>query len=275
MADTAAGGGSQKCNNENGLTDNDKGTLGALWLGLTAAVTAYNSAQAVDFAMKQYGIAKRYARIAQWWLDYHKSYFRPVEDQEAAEAMALGDPEPHYDTAVGRAQVAGRIKFKGAAEKAAQCTSEYCTGLRAVLFRDMAQQEAIMVASLAGLGHRNERAYLEKMKDLRWKKLIAVVSRGRDMQADAINNAELAFGIYGSIKDQAGAGAAGAAAMFGYEWDRRQTYYPTLMRTMPGVQAYSPAPRAAPPGEPGTSAGYMDANGQWQIYDPARYEGGL
>lgn len=260
MASSCAAGSyaNMTCNNCKGLDDADKGVLSYLWLGLTAAATTYNTVQAVDFALKQYKIAKSYANISKWWLNYHKTYFRPVEDQEIAEALALKEETPYYDVAMGRAQVAGRIKFKGLAEKNAQCTSEYCTGLRGVILRDYVQQEAVTVTALAGLGYRNERAYVESRSDVRWKRLIATASRGRDMQAKAINGAQLAFGIYGSLGSQAGASAAGAASMFGYEWNRRDTIYPTLGIIPPTAP---PAPAAqADPTQPQHTSGYAPAN---------------
>ena len=213
-----------------GITDTDKNILSALWNLVPAVVAAYNTGQAIDFAMKQHEIAKDYLKISQWYRDYYNSYFKPVEDKELSEALALTETTTYYDTMRGRAQTAGRIKFKNAVNKTVQCTSEYCTGLRQQLLYDTLEQEAKVMTTMTGLGYRNERAYYEKRSDVRWKRMINTAARGRDLQAQAINSAALAYGIYGGLGQQAAKGAEGAAYAAGYFWNRNDTFYPTLMR---------------------------------------------
>ena len=215
------------CNH--GLTDVDKSTLSTLWDIVPAVIAAYNTVQAIRFATKQYEIAKDYLKISQWWRDYYNNYFRPLEDQELSEAMGLSETTTYYDTMRGRAQTAGRLKFKNAVNVAVQCTSEYCSGLRQQLLFDVLDQEARVLNSLAGLGYRNERAYYESRSDIRWKRMINTATRGRDLQAQAINSAQLAYGIYGNLGEQVAKGAEGAASAAGYFQYRNDPRYPTLM----------------------------------------------
>lgn len=219
-----------------GITDTDKTVLSSLWDLVPAVVAAYNTGQAINFAMKQHEIAKDYLKISQWWRDYYNAYFKPVEDQELSEAMALQEEPVYYDTMRGRTQTVGRIKFKNAVNKSVQCTSEYCTGLRQQLLYDTLEQEAKVMSTLTGAGYRNERAYYESRSDVRWKRMINTAARGRDLQAQAINSAALAYGIYGNLGQQAAKGAEGAAQAAGYFWNRNDTFYPTLLRTT-GQQA--------------------------------------
>lgn len=219
-----------------GITDTDKNILSSLWNLVPAVVAAYNTGQAIDFALKQHEIAKDYLKISQWWRDYYNNYFRPVEDQELSEAMNLQETTPYYDTMRGRSQTAGRIKFKNAVNKTVQCTSEYCTGLRQQMLYDTLEQQAKVMSTLTGLGYRNERAYYESRSDVRWKRMINTAARGRDLQADAISSAALAYGIYGSLGQQAAKGAEGAAQAAGYFWNRNDTFYPTLMRVTASQQ---------------------------------------
>ena len=214
-----------------GITDTDKNILSSLWQLVPAVVAAYNTGQAIDFAMKQHEIAKDYLKISQWWRDYYNAYFKPVEDQELSEAMNLQEITPYYDTMRGRAQTVGRIKFKNAVNKTVQCTSEYCTGLRQQLLYDTLEQEAKVMSTVTSLGYRLERAYREKRSDVRWQKMINTVKRGRDLPTQAINSAALSYGIYGSLGQQAALGAEGAAKAAGYFWNRNDTFYPTLMKT--------------------------------------------
>lgn len=218
-----------KCNL--GVSSGDRSLQATLWSVLMAAAAAYNTGQAINFANKQYDMAKNYLKISQWWNNYKRTYFDPVEDQELAEALALKEETPNYDIARGRAQTAGRIRFKNAVNKAVQCTSEYCTGLRGILLRDTLAQEATTITALANFGYRQERAWKEARSDVRWKRMLATASRGRGMQANAVSHAQLAYGIYGSLGEAAGKGAAGAASLGGYFWNRNNTIYPTLLRS--------------------------------------------
>lgn len=225
------------CNH--GLTDYDKSTLSLLWDIVPAVIAAYNTGQAIHFGTKQYEIAKDYLKISQWWHAYYNNSFVPLEDQELSEAMGLTETTPYYDTMRGRAQTAGRLKFKNAVNTAVQCTSEYCTGLRQQLLLDVLDQESRALNSLAGLGYRNERAYYESRSDIRWKRMINTAARGRDLQSQAINSAQLAYGIYGSLGEQVSKGAEGAASAFGYFHYRSDPRYPTLMTIQQASQQAS------------------------------------
>ena len=222
------------CNH--GITDVDKSTLSTLWDIVPAVIAAYNTGQAIHFALKQYKIAKDYLKISQWWRDYYNNYFKPLEDRELFEAMGLSETTPYFDTMRGRAQTAGRLKFKNAVNVAVQCTAEYCTGLRQQLLFDVLDQESRVINSLAGLGYRNERAYYESRSDIRWKRMAATAARGRDLQAQAVNSAQLAYGIYGNLGEQVAKGAEGAAYATGYFHHRNDPRYPTLMNIQASQQ---------------------------------------
>lgn len=242
-----------------GVSNTGRITMGGLWAGLTAAMAAYNTGQAIHFATKQYDIAKQYLTISQWWNAYKANFFDPVEDEELNEAMNLTEETPYYDIARGRAQTAGRIRFKNAVNKAVQCTSEYCTGLRQQLLRDTLAQEATSIAALTGLGYRSERAYIEAQSDRRWKRMVATAQRGRGMQAPAVSYAQLAYGIYGNLGAQAGQGAQGAAALAGYMWNRNETIYPTLLRST-GANQDPPEQKSITP-ERSSQTSMYNANG--------------
>ena len=231
-----------------GLTDYDKSTLSLLWDIIPAVIAAYNTGQAIHTATKQYEI-----RISQWWRAYYNNFFVPLENQELSEAMGLRETTPYYDTMRGRAQTAGRLKFKNAVNSAVQCTSEYCTGLRQQLLLDVLDQESRALNSLAGLGYRNERAYYESRSDVRWKRMINTAARGRDLEAQAINSAQLAYGIYGSLGEQVSKGAEGAASAFGYFHYRNDPRYPTLMTIQQAPQQAS----QQSPAQSGMTSGFV------------------
>lgn len=210
------------------------------------AVALLNTGAATYLATQQYEIAKDYLDIAKWWRNYYNSTYRPWEDKELEEAWALKEIDPIYDTIVGRTRTYGRLQFKGLAEKSIQCTSEYCTGLREALLKDVINSEATAMAALSNLGYRNERAYVEARNDVRWERRMETLNRGRDMIAQNIQFSKLAFGIFGDLGKQAGLGAAGAVRYLGYSWNKNETQYPTLQRGLATVQPVAATVPAQP-----------------------------
>lgn len=251
-----------------GIDNTGKSTLSLLWDIIPAVVAAYNTEEAIKFAMRQHEIAKEYLRISEWWRSYYNIYFRPVEDVELAESLSSTEETPFYDTMRGRAQTAGRIRFKNAAVKAAQCTSEYCTGLRQQIVFDTIDKEARTIDTLTGFGYRNERAYIESRSDVRWHRMMGTVHRGRDMQATAIDSAQLAFGIYGELGQQAAKGAEGAISAFAYMHNRNDTYYPGLMRSA-GAPAQGSATMPSASVGPSPMSGYIPHPSIPNVWIPA------
>lgn len=232
-----------------GQTDSNKNLVNTIMEAAAVAVAGINTAAAIKMADWQYEIAKQYLDIAKWWRNYYNSAYKPWEDKELEEAWALEEEKPLYDIAVGRSRTYGRLQFKGLAEKSIQCTSEYCTGLREALLKDVLNSEATTLAALSGLGYRNERAFIEARNDVRWKRRTEVMNRGRDMMANNIQFSQLSFGIFGDLGKQAGKGAAGALRYLGYSWNKNETQYPTLMRGRT-QQMMAPMPMAAPAATP-------------------------
>ena len=231
------------CNH--GQTNSGKNLVGTIMNAAAVAVATINTLAAIEIADKQYDIAKQYLDIAKWWRNYYNSTYKPWEDKELEEAWALEKEPPLYDITVGRTRTYGRLQFKGLAEKSIQCTSEYCTGLREALLKDVLNSEATTLAALSNMGYRNERAYIEARDDVRWQRRVEVTNRGRDLVANNIQFAKLAFGIFGDLGKQAGLGAAGAVRYLGYSWNKNETQYPTLMRGQATAQAPQ-EPTAAP-----------------------------
>lgn len=210
----------------NGETDSGKAAIGAIWDVAAAAFAAYNAYVAIQMAKKQDAISRRYLNIAQAHRDWYNNGFKPLEDQELAEAWALPITTPNWDTAIGRAKATGRFIFKNRLEARMRGTRPCDTGARVGILKDEINIQSVALASMAGLGLRNERARVDAMNDRRWKRREQVLNRGRDMMADNIMYGTLAAGIYGDMAAQAGKGAAGAMYFLGYSSERKQTAYP-------------------------------------------------
>lgn len=226
-----------------GQTDRGKNTVGTIMELAAIAVAGIMTAAAISMATKQYEIAKEYLDIAKWWRNHYNTSYVPWENQELKEAWESEDEVPHYDITIGRTRNLGRMRFKGADYQAIRCVSEYCTGLRGALIKDMFNAEATALAALSNLGYNNEKAWVEARNDLRWKRILGVLNRGRDMIAENIQFSQLAFGIFGDLGKQAAASAGGAIGYLGYSWNRNKTQYPGLSIATHSVDVQRPQPQ--------------------------------
>lgn len=215
------------CVQHGGVTDENRSLFGNILSAAALAAAGYNAYKALDIAIKEWEMAKKYWRIAENWLDYYKSAYAPVEDQEISEALALKEAEPSYEIARGRARASAWIEFKGKLRGAMRCTSRYCTGLRADMLARITQAQAQAVSLSDGLGYRNERAHIEARNDVRWEKRLNTAKRGRDIVADVTSLGMASAGIYGSLLDQTWEGLVAAGQYLGYEGNRNPTHYPT------------------------------------------------
>ncbi|MBD5585298.1 MAG: hypothetical protein HDQ88_09470 [Clostridia bacterium] len=215
------------CNPNRGVNDTQRSLFGNILSAAAILAAGYNAYKAYDIAVQEWEMAKKYWRIAENWLDYYKSSYAPVEDQELWEAMALPIAEPSYETARGRARTSAWIAYKGKLREAMRCTSRYCTGLRTDMLIRISQAQAQAVSMADGLGYRNERAYTETRNDVRWEKRLNTAKRGRDLIADVTSLGAASAGIYGSLLDQAWRGLESAGQYLGYTQNRNQPAYPS------------------------------------------------
>lgn len=216
-----------ECSEKRGVNDEERSLFSNILNAAAIAAAGYNAYKALDIALKEWEMAKKYWRIAENWLDYYKDAYAPVEDQEIDEALKIPIAEPSYDIARGRARASAWIAAKGRLRQAMRCTSRYCTGLRGDILLRVKQAEAEAVALADGLGYRNERAYVEARNDVRWEQRLNTAKRGRDIIADVASLGMASAGIYGSLWDQAWQGLESAGMYLGYENNRNRPHYPT------------------------------------------------
>lgn len=241
-----------QCNPVRGVGDSGRSLFGSILSAAAIAAAAYNSVKAVSIAMQEWELAKRYWQLSRNWLDYYSSLYAPVEDMEVSEALGLEDEEPLYDTARGRARVAAYIQTKELFNRKQECLPKYHTGRREVVMMRMLAAQADAVAAADGMGHRNERAYLEARDDVRFDKQINTAKRGRNMVASNVSFANATAGIFGSLYDQTWRGLQGAGMYLGYESRRNVTAYPTTF----AASAAIPVPVM------GSAAGFEDTPGE-------------
>lgn len=237
-----------------GPTDEGHSVYADILSGAAILAAAYNSAKAVEIALDQWKMAKKYWEIAKWWLDHYKSHFAPVEDQEIEEALNLEHEEPEYETSRGRHRTVAHLRFKGVIRKAMKCTSEYCTGLRRDMLEQLMSAQAEALALADGLGYRNERVYVENREDVRFNKMLNTAKRGRDLFTGNVSFAKTAANAYGEAFEQTWAGLTGAGEYLGYMGNRNPTRYP--------MEGFSNSR---------DSIAGAALTGEWSLYDGSRF----
>lgn len=217
---------SDECKKVKEVDDSARTLFGALLSAASIAAAAYNTYRAVSIAMDEYELACRYWYLAEGWLNLYQDLYAPVEDVEAEEATNLKEIEPNFQIMQGRARVSALYLFRGKIRPELRKTKRYCTGRREDIIVRLAQAAASACAVSTGLGYRNERAYLEADEETRFKKLLSVAKRGRNMVANNVSFAQAVGGIYGQMADQAWAGITGAGSALGYLTNRQETRVP-------------------------------------------------
>lgn len=227
-----------KCADNKGTNDTQLASIaGALYTAGMFGVNGVLLAEMYNNADTEYEIAERYYDIANNWLSHYKNVFVPVEDKEVEATKALKDPEPIYETARGRGRVIAWLQFKDATPKAMRCTSKYCTGFRKDMLSSMVAAQSNAVAMADGLGYRNERAYIQAMKDRNFSRRMGTIKHGRNMVGDAKSFGTMAANIYGDLFSQTWQGLMGANQFLGYFSNRHETQYPrTYLAGNPGYQ---------------------------------------
>ena len=121
-----------------------------------------------------------------------------------------------------------RAKFSKAYEQQIRCTSEYCTGRREQMLRDLALAEARESAFAAKAGREAEREYIRNRVIQRWKQLFGVVAIGRHMSGQPLDFMSQPYSIYAQLGEYSYSSAKGGWRAFGYWTQRNETKYPSL-----------------------------------------------
>lgn len=225
----------ESCKQVKEVDDSARTLFGALLSAASIAAAAYNTYRAVSIAMDEYELACRYWYLAEGWLNLYQDLYAPIEDMEADEAANMEETEPEYEVGRGRARISALYLFKDKTLPLIRKTKRYCTGRREDIIANISKAVSAAVAVNDGLGYRNERAYVETRNEIRFKKLLNVAKRGRNLVANNVSFAAAIGNIYGQMADQAWAGIAGAGSAVGYLTNRREL-------NVPQTAVYQPSP---------------------------------
>lgn len=226
-----------------GTTNGGKEETGRIWPFLTAVMAGYMTGEALMRSKRQYDIAEWYWKLANEWHRLHVDHYEPVEDQAFDDAQNWEPGDPQYDFAEGVARNTIRAKFSRAYEAQIRCTSEYCTGRREQMLRDLALAEARESAFAAKAGREAEREYIRNRVIQRWKQLFGVVAIGRHMSGQPLEFMSQPYSIYAQLGEYSYSSAMGNWRAFGYWTQRNETKYPSLkVAWLPPETPTSPTP---------------------------------
>jgi hypothetical protein len=98
--------------------------------------------------------------------------------------------------------------------------------MRASIAAEASKALGLGLAAAGALGWKAERDRCNALADLRWKRMEAVLNRGRGMAAANAVFGGMASDIYGALADQAGNAARGYFEFLAYSRERLRTRQP-------------------------------------------------
>jgi hypothetical protein len=209
----------EQCEPLKGAGDEDALKFGMIYQVAAAALAAASAVVSGVMAAKQLEIAKQYLAISRGWRDWHVRGYVPLEDAEAAEAMAFLPEKPFYDTAVARARALGKIAVRDAVRRRIRCATAYQTGLRAAALRDAMVAEGEILASMSDAGWRHERDRVRTLDAAGYNRRLQVLNRGREIAASNVNVGLLAGGMFHELSRN---GGEGFLEFLGYALEKRK-----------------------------------------------------
>lgn len=186
------------------------------------AVAVKNTEAAYKIAKDQKSIADSYQRVAERLREYYKTTYKPYEDQELKEAMAMKPYEKAYNTSAGRMSVTGLNGLMDSYREAIVCAPRYCTGNASAMLMDIQKDTDRVLTAMKIRGVRAEDARWLAMEERRHSFINKALNRGRDILSTASTFGDVSSGIFGKIGGDAARGAAGAMKFLGYSFARRE-----------------------------------------------------
>lgn len=168
---------------------------------LWALVQQYN--QQKEIAKRTYELANRQLQLAEKMYDYYKQAFQPHETALGNQISSyFGNPyRPQYQITSGRFALAARIAMAGKRREVLMCTSQYCTGATTSALKDIAVQEAKMVANAMNSGVKYEKLREFKLEQKWLSTRLAFIQAGRGVASQGItgiDGAARAFHSFGA-----------------------------------------------------------------------------
>lgn len=170
-----------------------------------ALTQQYN--QQKEIAKRTYELANRQLNLAEGMFSYYKSSFQPHEIEIGKQIDSyFNDPyKPQYEITSGRFALNARVQMLGKRREVLMCASQYCTGALRTSLKDIALQEANMVANALNSGVKYEKLREFKMEQKWLQARLAFVASGRGVAMQGVTGIDGAFKAFHSFGADPGA----------------------------------------------------------------------
>lgn len=168
---------------------------------LWALTQQYNQQKTI--AKRTYELANRQLQLAEKMFNYYKEQFQPHETALGGQIdNYFANPyKPQYEITGGRFALSARMQMVGKRRELFMCTSQYCTGAITSSLKDLAIQEANLVANAMNTGVKYEKLREHKLEQKWLTTRFAFISAGRGVSQQGItgiDGAQKAFHSFGA-----------------------------------------------------------------------------
>lgn len=210
-------------------------------------VAIKNTESAYKIAKDQKNIADSYQRSAKQLRDYYNSTYKPYEDQELADVVAMKPYEKNEDTQAGRMSVGALNALQPKFREAIVCAPRYCTGNAAAMLMDLQKDADRILLATKIQGVRIEEETYEMLEERRHSFINKALNRGRDILSSASTFADVSNGVLSRLGGDAARGAGGAMKYLGYSFGRSQREDPIIKIRDPNYDAPTVGPASVGP----------------------------
>lgn len=162
--------------------------------------------QQSEIADRTYGLANRQLRLAEEMYVYYKASFQPHEVKlgEQINNYFANPYRQQYETTGGRFVTAARMQMVGKRREVLMCASQYCTGAVSASMKNIAVQEANLVANAMNSAVKYEDLREQRLTDKWLQTRLAFVSVGRGVADQSITGIDNAVSAFSSFKADPG-----------------------------------------------------------------------
>lgn len=175
---------------------------------LWALFTQYK--QQKEIADRTYDLANRQLKLAEEMYDYYKKQFQPHEVKlgEQINNYFNNPYRQQYETTGGRFVTAVRMQMVGKRREVLMCASQYCTGAVKSSMKNLAVQEANLVANAMNSAVKYEDLREQRLTDKWLQTRLAFVQAGRGVANQGITGIDGAVSAFSSFQADPGSALA-------------------------------------------------------------------
>ena len=175
---------------------------------LWALFTQYK--QQKEIADRTYDLANRQLKLAEEMYDYYKQQFQPHEVKlgEQINNYFNNPYRQQYETTGGRFVTAVRMQMVGKRREVLMCASQYCTGAVKSSMKNLAVQEANLVANAMNSAVKYEDLREQRLTDKWLQTRLAFVQAGRGVANQGITGIDGAVSAFSSFQADPGSALA-------------------------------------------------------------------